>query len=150
METVARNLKRDSSFLEKKFCRNSGERMRVSWSGLLTFYAAKFTRDLELPANLHICLLRVHRMSRRFILNFTVRQRSILDLERASSKKSRLGWKLRKTRAKEGEQGQKKWLTKTKKTLNSWQQAIKVRGKASPMLFQNHPRRKILGLVEWK
>ena len=59
IKTVVRNLEKNASYLEKKrFCRNSGERVRVSQSNLygavLTFYAAKFTRDLELPANLHV------------------------------------------------------------------------------------------------
>ena len=58
MKTVTRNLEKKASYLEKKFCRNSGERVRVSQSNLygavLTFYAVKFIRDLELPANLHI------------------------------------------------------------------------------------------------
>ena len=34
------------------------------------------------------CLHRVHRMSRRFILNFTLRQRSILDLKRVKQEKA--------------------------------------------------------------
>ena len=47
------------------------------------FYAAKFTHDLESPGYLHICLNCVQLMSQCFILNFTERQCSILDLKRA-------------------------------------------------------------------
>ena len=58
MKAVVRNLEKNTSYLEKRFCRNSGERVGVSqynlYGAVLTFYAAKFTRDLELPANLHI------------------------------------------------------------------------------------------------
>ena len=78
---------------------------------MLTFYAAKFTRDLKLMANLHICLHCVHRMSRRYTLNFTVRKRSIWDLKRARQEKS--PWV--KTKKKTG-------LKKTNKVKESFDQ----------------------------
>ena len=72
--------------------------------------------DYELPANLHILFIyRVHRMLRRFILNFTERQRSILDLKRAKKEKS--PWvKIKEKPGLRRQTRSKNRLTKTKKT----------------------------------
>ena len=81
-------------------------------------------------------------MSRRYTLNFTVRKRSIWDLKMARQEKS--PWV--KTKKKTGLKKTNK--VKNRLTKQDLQQAIKVRGTTSSMLFQNHPRRKISGQVK--
>ena len=82
----------------------------------------------------------VHPMSGRFILNFTVRQCSILDLKRVNEEKS--PWvKLRKTGAKEGEQGQ------TPIVKRSWYNQADVVSKPSSSKDIGASRMKITALA---
>ena len=94
--------------------------------------------DLKLPANLLICLRCVYRMLWHFILNFTVRQRYILNLKRV--KQEKLPWmKIKKKPGLKKANKVKNSFDQDKKNF-SWQQAIKVCGTTSPMhVVSNHP-----------